>query len=61
MALKYVEEVQGESMRRLFKKSMRRINKKFENGKGKLEKEKIKVIYWSKKFKNGSEGHEISS
>ena len=61
MRRRYEEEVQGESMRRLFKKSMRRINKKFENGKGKLEKEKIKVIYWSKKFKIGSEGHKLSS
>ena len=58
---RYEEEIQGESMRRLFKKSMRRINKKIENGKEKLEKAKIKVISWSKKFKIGSEGHKVSS
>ena len=55
------EEVQGGSMRRILKKSMRRQKKFLKKVKEKIEKEKLKVIYRLKRFKIGSGDHQISS
>ena len=56
MRRKYKEKVWGGFLRKVWGG----LTKMFEKVKERIEKEKIKVIYWSRKFKSGSEGHKIS-